>query len=392
LNFSATWQGQFTFAQGTYVFTIVTSDGMRVSIDGNPILDQWRDQSPMFYTVSQSISQGTHLISIQYYERTGGATAQVSWTQTGSASPPPSQAPAISSFTATPSTASAGQPVSLAWAVSGASSLSIDQGIGDVTGKTSVVVTPGATTTYTLTASSAGGAAANSTVTVNVSGGGTGGGGQTQAPTPPTLVSAIASSATEVDLTWTASTSTAGIGSYQVLRNGSPVASVPASMLTWADKTVVTNSSYTYTVKAFDVAGNGSAPSNSIQVTTPASSGISLTWYGPCWYTGTVGGVTGNFQSIDFRLVTPTPVPLQGTLFDGPDCTANGGDNLNDYGTTIGTTKMIVGFSHFPNVMPMSAIYWIGDRTADGRCPPGSTLCSGCLNYNSSTLSCSMLP
>ena len=394
LNFSATWQGQFTFAAGTYLFTIVTSDGMRVSIDGNSILDEWRDQSPMIYTVTQSVSQGTHLISIQYYERTGGATAHVSWTLNSSAPPPPNQTPVISSFIATPSNASAGQPVSLAWAVSGASSVSIDQGVGDVTGRTSVVVTPAATTTYTLTASSAAGATATSTVTVNVTsgGGGSGGGGQTQAPTTPTLVSAVATSATEVDLTWTASTSPAGIGSYQVFRDGYPLASVSGSTLAYPDKSVVTSSSYTYTVRAYDPAGNASAPSNSIQVTTPASSGVTITWYGPCWYTGTIGGITGNFQAIDFSLVTPTPVPLQGTLFDGPNCTASGGDNMNDYNTLTGTTHMIQGFTHFPNQMPMSAIYWIGDRTPDGRCPPGSTLCSGCLNYNSSTLSCSMMP
>jgi chitodextrinase len=394
LNFSATWQGQFTFAAGTYVFTIITSDGMRVSIDGNSILDQWRDQSPMIYTVTQSVSQGTHLISIQYYERTGGATAHVNWTLNSSTPPPPAQPPVISSFLATPSNASAGQAVSLAWALSGASSVSIDQGVGDVTGRTSVVVTPAATTTYTLTASSAAGATATSAVTVNVTsgGGGTGGGGQTQAPTTPTLVSAVASTATEVDLTWTASSSPAGIGSDQVFRDGYPLASVSGSTLAYADKSVVTSSSYAYTVRAYDPAGNASAPSNSIQVTTPASSGITITWYGPCWYSGTIGGITGNFQAVDFSLVTPTPVPLQGTLFDGPNCTASGGDNMNDYNTLTGTTHMIQGFTHYPNQMPMSAIYWIGDRTPDGRCPPGSTLCSGCVNYNSSTLSCSMMP
>lgn len=395
LNFSATWQGQFPFSQGTYTFRMITSDGMRVSVDGNVILDQWRDQSPMMYTATQNISQGTHLVSIQYYERTGGATAQVSWTLTGgSAPPPPTPGPVISSFTATPSSAAAGQSVSLAWVVSGASSLSIDQGVGDVTGRTSVVVAPAATTTYTLTASSAGSGAVTSAVTVNVStaGGGTGGGGQTQAPTTPSLVSAIASSATEVDLTWTASTSPAGIGSYQVFRDGAPLASVSGTSLTYADKTAQTSSSYSYMVRAYDPAGNASAPSNSIQVTTPAASGISITWYGPCWYTGTVGGITGNFQAMDFSLITPTPVPLQGTLFDGPNCTASGGDNMNDYNLLFSTTHMIQGFSHEPNVMPTSAIYWIGDRTADGRCPPGSTLCSGCVNYNSSTLSCSMMP
>jgi hypothetical protein len=176
------------------------------------------------------------------------------------------------------------------------------------------------------------------------------------------------------------------------LRNGYPLNSVSGSTLTFADTTALTNSTYSYTVKAYDPAGNYSAPSNAIQVTTPASSDISVTWYGPCWYTGTINGITGNFQAIDFSLSTPTPIPLQGTLFDGADCTASGGDNLNDYNSLTPSTKMIELFTHNVNISPSSAIYWMGDRTADGRCPPGSKLCSGCVNYNSATLSCSVLP
>src|SRR5262249_14598301 len=61
--------------------------------------------------------------------------------------------PTIASFTANPSTISSGQSSTLAWTVVGTTtSLSIDNGIGDVTGKTSVSVSPTATTTYTLTA------------------------------------------------------------------------------------------------------------------------------------------------------------------------------------------------------------------------------------------------
>jgi len=61
--------------------------------------------------------------------------------------------PVIVSFTAAPSTISAGQSSTLKWNVVGTTtSLTIDNGVGDVTGKTSVQVSPTATTTYTLTA------------------------------------------------------------------------------------------------------------------------------------------------------------------------------------------------------------------------------------------------
>jgi hypothetical protein len=83
--------------------------------------------------------------------------------------------PVINSFDASPSTISAGESSTLSWNVSGASTVSIDQGIGNValTGRRDVV--PSATTVYTLTATSAAGMSATATAQVIVSG----------APSPP---------------------------------------------------------------------------------------------------------------------------------------------------------------------------------------------------------------
>jgi alpha-tubulin suppressor-like RCC1 family protein len=78
----------------------------------------------------------------------------------------PSATAIISSFSATPASISAGQTVSLSWIVTGATSLSIDQGVGAVMG-TSVAVSPAVTTTYTLTATNPGGSvSATAIVTV----------------------------------------------------------------------------------------------------------------------------------------------------------------------------------------------------------------------------------
>ena len=78
--------------------------------------------------------------------------------------------PLIASFTATPGTISAGSSSTLAWSVSGATSLSLDQGIGPVTGG-SRSVSPTTTTVYTLTATNAGGSStARATVTVSAGG------------------------------------------------------------------------------------------------------------------------------------------------------------------------------------------------------------------------------
>jgi PKD repeat protein len=90
----------------------------------------------------------------------GNATATSTVTVT------PIPAPVIASFTATPSSVVVGNPATLAWTVSGATSLSIDNGVGTVTG-TSISVAPTVTTIYTLTATNAGGPA-TSTATVTV--------------------------------------------------------------------------------------------------------------------------------------------------------------------------------------------------------------------------------
>jgi hypothetical protein len=62
---------------------------------------------------------------------------------------PTGPAPVITSFTANPTTVSAGQPVTLSWNVTGASYFVVSPQVGADRG-TSVVVTPTATTTYTL--------------------------------------------------------------------------------------------------------------------------------------------------------------------------------------------------------------------------------------------------
>jgi hypothetical protein len=78
------------------------------------------------------------------------------------------QAPAITSFTAEPSTVNLGEPATLSWSVTGsAASLLLEPGIGDVTGSTRIDVQPSQTTQYTLTARNAAGShSAQALVTV----------------------------------------------------------------------------------------------------------------------------------------------------------------------------------------------------------------------------------
>src|SRR5205814_2309445 len=103
-------------------------------------------------TVQQTISAGVHLVTVEYYEVTGSSSAHLTWLGA-----PVTTLPSILSFSAAPSTVTAGQPASLTWSVNGAAGISIDNGVGDVSGATSKTVLPAVTTTYTLTATNSAG-------------------------------------------------------------------------------------------------------------------------------------------------------------------------------------------------------------------------------------------
>jgi uncharacterized protein YkwD/chitodextrinase len=233
-SFSVRWQGRFSFEQGPYTFTAITSDGMRLFIDGVAVLDRWRDQPPYIYRVPQALSEGDHLVVVEYYRDT-------------------------------PAVVSSGQAATLSWSVSGVSTVTIDNGVGDVTGSVSKPVSPVQTTTYRLTAANSNGAV-TATATVTVSGA-TG----TQPPSPPTIVAAIARSATRIDLSWTVSSGSTAIAGYQITRNGSALAFVPGGTLLYSDTTVSPGTEYTYHIKARDAAGNYSSPSSGATVATPAA-------------------------------------------------------------------------------------------------------------------------
>ena len=81
---------------------------------------------------------------------------------------PPAAAPVINSFTAEPSTIEPGQSSTLSWSISGATDMTIDQGVGAVQSTGMRQVFPRTSTSYTLTARGPGGMDSRS-VTVEVS-------------------------------------------------------------------------------------------------------------------------------------------------------------------------------------------------------------------------------
>ncbi|WP_158623626.1 DUF1565 domain-containing protein [Corallococcus llansteffanensis] len=99
-------------------------------------------------------------------------------------------------------------------------------------------------------------------------------GQDTTPPTAPTGLTATATSSSGVDLAWSASTDNVGVTSYAVTRGGAPVCMV--AVRTCSDTGLSPSTTYSYTVRASDAAGNVSPVSNTVSVTTPPGTGSTL--------------------------------------------------------------------------------------------------------------------
>ena len=93
----------------------------------------------------------------------------------------------------------------------------------------------------------------------------------TTAPSVPTGLSATAVSASQINLSWTASTDNVAVAGYKIYRNGTQVATTTA--VSFADTSLLASTNYSYAVAAFDAAGNISAQSANVNATTLVSGG-----------------------------------------------------------------------------------------------------------------------
>jgi chitodextrinase len=169
-HFSARWKGIFNFNAASYTFTVTADDGFRLYIDGVTVMDHWVDQSAT-YTQTLALTAGNHTITMEYYNDTGSAAANLQW----------QLAPTVS---------------------------------------------------------------------------------DTQAPTTPANLTASAVSSSQIKLSWSASTDNVGVAGYKIYRNGgtTPIATV-TSGTTYQNTGLASGTSYSYTVAAYDAAGNTSAQS-----------------------------------------------------------------------------------------------------------------------------------
>lgn len=177
-------------------------------------------------------------------------------------------------------------------------------------------------------------------------------GADTQSPSTPTNTTAIVStSSLQISYFWSASTDNVGVAGYKIYRNGSYLTSSFSTSSSgtiysyyYTDTGLAAGTLYTYTVAAYDAAGNNSPQTPSVSATTQSASNMptapSLSGY---QYGG--NGVSTNFTWSDnstnetgFTLYTR---PAGGTTWrrvTQSDFAANSTQmGITDYNITVGT-------------------------------------------------------
>ncbi|RZQ65828.1 discoidin domain-containing protein [Amycolatopsis suaedae] len=144
------------------------------------------------------------------------------------------------------------------------------------------------------------------------------GGGDVEAPTAPTGLRSTGSTADSITLAWQPSTDNVGVSGYEILRNGNVVGT--SATTSYTDGGLASGTSFTYTVRARDAAGNLSPASAAVQASTGPGSG-----------TGTVLVVAGDIA----KRQIPSEHNKTAKLVEGikPQYVLTVGDNQYDNGT-----------------------------------------------------------
>jgi chitinase len=102
-----------------------------------------------------------------------------------------------------------------------------------------------------------------------ISGGG-GGGGDTQSPTAPANLRVTATTSSSVSLGWDPSSDNVAVTGYDVLRGGALIGNSSSTSFTVSG--LLASTTYSFTVRAKDAAGNLSTASDAVTATTPNDS------------------------------------------------------------------------------------------------------------------------
>ena len=142
-----------------------------------------------------------------------------------------------------------------------------------LTHHTDTGLTPGTNYTYTVRAIDAAGNQSAASNSASARTQGTPPASDTTPPTVPGTPTATAISSTRIDLNWAASTDAVGVSGYRIYRNGSTTPLTTVTSTSHSDTGLTPSTTYSYTVRAFDAAGNVSNASGAGSARTQAGSG-----------------------------------------------------------------------------------------------------------------------
>jgi len=80
-GFSARWTRDLDLPAGMYRFTMTVDDGGRLWVSNHLLIDAWREQPATTYSGDIYLPGGPAPVKMEYYEQSGLAVAQLSWTR-----------------------------------------------------------------------------------------------------------------------------------------------------------------------------------------------------------------------------------------------------------------------------------------------------------------------
>ena len=78
-GFSVRWSSVVSFEDGLYDVHAIIDDGMRVYVDDQLLIDEWRDEARREVTASRHMSAGAHVLRVEFYDQQHHAVANLWW-------------------------------------------------------------------------------------------------------------------------------------------------------------------------------------------------------------------------------------------------------------------------------------------------------------------------
>jgi uncharacterized protein YraI len=87
-NFSVRWTRRVFFPGRPYQFYLTVDDGARLYVDSTLLIDTWKTQSQNSYTKYAEITEGFHVVRLEYFQQEFDSLVRLTWDPPNSQNPP----------------------------------------------------------------------------------------------------------------------------------------------------------------------------------------------------------------------------------------------------------------------------------------------------------------